>query len=131
MSGEMKMSEFDNTVILYDEDGEEYEFEIVDHILYKGKTYDVLWCEVDDSMVPITDVKLFASKTSGAQETDRDRYSTSFDKNELKYVDFRLFINQPGSKMVVQRYLKIVCLDDGSTFYDDVLLQLLEADWVS
>lgn len=27
--------------------------------------------------------------------------------------------------------MKIVCLDDGSTFYDDVLLQPLEADWVS
>lgn len=36
------MSEFDNTVILYDENGEEYEFEIVDYIPYRGKTYDVL-----------------------------------------------------------------------------------------
>lgn len=66
------MSEFDNTVILYDEDGEEYEFEIVDRIPYKGKTYDVLWCEDDDSM----DV----STQNG------DDYETIHDEDVLKYV---------------------------------------------
>lgn len=66
------MSEFDNTVILYDEDGEEYEFEIVDRIPYKGKTYDVLWCEDDDSMVVAT--------------KNGDDYETIHDEDVLEYV---------------------------------------------
>lgn len=37
------MSEFDNTVILYDENGNEIEFEIVHFCGYKGQTYYVLW----------------------------------------------------------------------------------------
>ena len=39
------MSEFDNTVILCDEDGNEIEFEIVHFCEYKGETYYVLWGE--------------------------------------------------------------------------------------
>lgn len=42
------MSEFDNTVVLYDEDGNEIEFEIVHFCEYKGETYYVLWGEDDD-----------------------------------------------------------------------------------
>lgn len=48
------MNELDNSVVLYDENGDEYEFEIVDRVPYKGKIYDVLWCEDDDSMVVAT-----------------------------------------------------------------------------
>lgn len=104
-------------------DGDESDTHSQEFRFYSGK--------IRQSGVPVNDVKLFASKASGALETDRDRYSTSFDKNQLEYIYFRLFINEPGSKTVVQRFLKIICLDDGSTFYDDVLLQPLEADWVS
>ena len=42
------MSDFDNTVILYDEDGNEIEFEIVHFCEYKGETYYVLWGEDDN-----------------------------------------------------------------------------------
>lgn len=42
------MSEFDNTVVLYDEDGNEIEFEIVHFCEYRGETYYVLWGEDDD-----------------------------------------------------------------------------------
>lgn len=66
------MDELDNIVVLYDEDGEEYEFEIVDRVSYKGKTYDVLWCEDDDSMVVAT---------KGA-----DGYETVHDDEVLEYV---------------------------------------------
>lgn len=104
-------------------DGDENDTHSQEFRFYSGK--------IQQSGVPIKDVKLFSSKASGALEVDRDRYSTSFDKNDLEYVYFRLFINEPGTKIVVQRYLKIICLEDGSTFYDDVLLQPLEADWVS
>lgn len=104
-------------------DGDESDTHSQEFRFYSGK--------IRQSGVPINDVKLFASKASGALETDLDQYSTSFDRNQLEYIYFRLFINEPGSKTVVQRFLKIVCLDDGSTFYDHVLLQPLEADWVS
>lgn len=66
------MDEFDNVVVLYDEDGEKHEFEIVDRVTYKGKTYDVLWCENDDSMVVAT---------KGA-----DGYETVHDDKVLEYV---------------------------------------------
>ena len=104
-------------------DGDENDTHSQEFRFYSGK--------IQQSGVPIKDVKLFSSKASGALEVDRDRYSTSFDKNDLEYAYFRLFINEPGTKIVVERYLKIICLEDGSTFYDDVLLQPLEADWVS
>lgn len=104
-------------------DGDENDVHSQEFRFYSGK--------IQKSGVPINDIKLFSSKYSGAQESDRDRYSTSFDKKELESVYFRLFINEPGSYTVVQRYLKVVCMDDGSTFYDDCLLQPIEADWVS
>lgn len=104
-------------------DDDENDVHSQEFFFYSGK--------IQKSGVPIKDIKLFSSKYSGAQESDIDRYSTSFDKNELESVYFRLFINEPGSYTVVQRYLKVVCMDDGSTFYDDCLLQPLEADWVS
>lgn len=66
------MDELDNVVVLYDEDGEEYEFEIVDSVSYKGKTYDVLWCEDDDSMVVAT--------------KGPDGYETVHDDDILEYV---------------------------------------------
>lgn len=66
------MSEMDNIVVLYDEDGEEYEFEIVDRVSYKGKNYDVLWCEDDDSMVVATN--------------SVDGYETVHDPAVLEYV---------------------------------------------
>lgn len=42
------MSEFDNTAVLYDEDGNEIELEIVHFCEFKGETYYVLWKEDDE-----------------------------------------------------------------------------------
>lgn len=104
-------------------DGNENDVHSQDFRFYNGK--------IKKYGVPINDIKLFASKSSGALETDIDRYSISFDGDTLEYIYFRLFINEPGSAIIVQRYLNIICLEDDSVFYDDYILQLLEPDWVS
>lgn len=44
------MADYDNTIILYDEDGNEVEFEVVHYAQYKGETYLVLWSEDSDAM---------------------------------------------------------------------------------
>ena len=49
------MAEYDNTLILYDEDGEEIEFQIVDRIPYNGEEYLVLWDEESDEMAVVVE----------------------------------------------------------------------------
>lgn len=78
--------------------------------------------------VPVKDVKLFASKASGALEADRDKYSMAFERESLEYVYFKLFIEEPGQETVVQIFLKVTCLEDDSVFYDKYILQHLGAN---
>jgi len=66
------MAEYDNTLILYDEDGEEIEFQIVDRIPYNGEEYLVLWDEESDEMAVVV-------------ERDGD-YETVDDEDALEYV---------------------------------------------
>lgn len=48
------MELFDNTIILYDKDGNEVEFEFLHECKYQGKTYYVAWSEeTDDKVVTI------------------------------------------------------------------------------
>ena len=44
------MADYDNTITLYDEDGNEVKFEVVHYAQYKGETYLVLWSEDSDAM---------------------------------------------------------------------------------
>ena len=77
--------------------------------------------------VSVNDIKLFASKASGALEADRDRYSTAFKGEEMEYLYFKLFINALGEEAVIQIFLKIMCLEDNTVFYDNYFLQPLNA----
>ena len=43
--------DFDNTIILHDEDGDEVKFEIAHSVDYRGKKYYVLWAEETDDMM--------------------------------------------------------------------------------
>ena len=72
--------------------------------------------EIKKAGVPVKDIRLFASKASGALEVDRDKYSMSFDRDSLEYVYFKLFIEEPGQDTMVQIFLKVVCLEDDSIF---------------
>lgn len=49
------MSDFDNTIVLYDEDGDEIEFDIVHRVPYKGETYLVLWADETDDMAVVVE----------------------------------------------------------------------------
>lgn len=40
--------DFDNIVTLYDEDGNEIEFEIIEQVKFRGKEYFLLWGEDED-----------------------------------------------------------------------------------
>lgn len=53
--------EFDNTITLYDEDGNEIEFDIIEQMSYQGKEYFLLWGEDDEE----EDVYVVVTKTNG------------------------------------------------------------------
>ncbi len=88
-----------------------------DFRFYEGK--------IDKNGLPIKDVKLFASKASGALKADRDRYTLSFNSSTLEYIYFKCFINEPGEAKVVQIHIKVTCLEDDSVFCDKMFLQSL------
>lgn len=79
----------------------------------------------------VYDVKLFASKSSGALEADRDDYKITFDKKNLEYVYFKFFINPPGEDMNVQVFIKITYLENGSVFRDKYFLHKLNSNTIS
>lgn len=81
--------------------------------------------KIDKYGLPIKDVKLFASKASGALEADRDRYALSFASSTLEYIYFKCFINEPGEDKVVQIWLKVYCLEDDTVFCDKYFLHTL------
>ena len=91
-----------------------------DFYFYNGK--------IKKSGVPVKDVKLFASKASGALEADRNRYSTTFAREDLEYVYFKLFVEEPREETVIQIFLKITRMEDNSVFYDKYILHRLEAN---
>ena len=79
----------------------------------------------------VNDVKLFASKASGALEKDRDSYKTIFDGNSLEYIYFKFLINEPGESMNVQAFIKITCLEDDSVFWDNWFIQPLDNNTIA
>jgi hypothetical protein len=79
----------------------------------------------------VNDVKLFASKASGALEKDRDSYKTIFDSNSLEYIYFKFLINEPGENMNVQAFIKITYLEDNTVFWDDYIVQPLDDNTIA
>lgn len=82
--------------------------------------------KIDKQGLPIKDIKLFSSKATRALEADRDRYAISFDSSTLEYIYFKCFINEPGVNKVVQLWLKISCLEDGTVFCNKYILHKLD-----
>lgn len=78
----------------------------------------------------VNDVRLFASKASGALEMDRDNYKTTFDSTTLEYVYFKFLIDTPNESMIGQMFIKITCLEDNSVFTDEYVLYFLENDTI-
>lgn len=79
----------------------------------------------------VKDLKLFASKSSGALEKDRDNYKITFDGSTLENVYFKFLINTPGEYMNVQVFIKVTYLEDGSVFRDKYFLHQLENDTIA
>ena len=84
--------------------------------------------EIDKHGIPIKDVKLFASKASGATEADRKNYAHSFDSSTLEYVNFKCFIDEPGEDKIVQLWLKVTCVEDDTIIYDNYYLHSVHYD---
>lgn len=93
-----------------------------DFRFYSGK--------IDKNGIPLKDVKLFASKASGASEADRSNFRTSFEGSNLEYIYFYLSFNSPGVAKNIQIFRKITCLEDDSVICDDYTLQALDDDTI-
>lgn len=83
------------------------------------------------SGVRVRDVKLFASKSSGALEKDRDNYKSAFESRSLEYIYFKMFIDEPGSDMTVQIFIKVTCLEDNSVFCDKYVLHTMNSNTIA
>lgn len=92
-----------------------------DFRFYSGK--------IDKRGMPIKDIKLFASKASGAVEGDRCRHATSFDADKLEYVYLNFFFDPLGAERNIQVFIKIDCLEDGTEFYNGYSLFRMESNW--
>lgn len=79
----------------------------------------------------VNDVKLFASKSSGALEKDRDTYKATFDGSTLEYIYFKFLINTPGENMNVQVFIKVTYLEDDVVFRDKCFLHKLNDNTVA
>lgn len=94
-----------------------------DFRMYNGK--------INKTGPKVNDVKLFASKSSGALEKDRDNYKTTFDGSTLENIYFKILINTPGQDMNVQMFVKIIYLEDGSVFRNKYFLRQLEENTIA
>lgn len=79
----------------------------------------------------VNDMKLFASKSSGALEKDRDSYKATFDGNTLEYIYFKFLINTPGEDMNVQVYIKVTYLEDNTVFRDKCFFHKLNDNTIA
>lgn len=84
--------------------------------------------KVDKRASYIKEIKLFASKASGALERDRKDYKTSFDSKALEYVYFKLLMDPPGETKNIQISIRVTCIEDNTLFYNNYVLQRLTSD---
>jgi len=79
----------------------------------------------------VNDMKLFASKSSGALEKDRDTYKVTFDCSTLEYIYFKFLIDTPGEDMNVQVFIKVTYLEDETVFQDKCILHQISNNAIS
>lgn len=85
--------------------------------------------KIDKYGIRVKDIKLFASKASGALEKDWNNYSVTFDSNTLEYVYFKMLFNALGEVKNVQMFIKVENLENGSEFYNGYSLFHIESNW--
>lgn len=91
--------------------------------IYNGK--------VDKTGPVVKNVKLFASKASGAQKADQENWKTNFEGRTLEHVYFEAFIDEPGVDMYIQFFIKVVYMEDNSVLYNDYFLHQLNSDTIA
>ena len=79
----------------------------------------------------VNDMKLFASKSSGALEKDRDTYKETFDGSTLEYIYFKFLINTPGEDMNVQVFIKVTYMEDETIFRDKCFFHKLNDNTIA
>ena len=79
----------------------------------------------------VNDIKLFASKSSGALEKDQDIYKVTFNGDELEYIYFKFLIDMPRENMNVQVFIKIIYLEDETVFRNKCVLFNLNEDTIA
>lgn len=73
----------------------------------------------------INDVKLFASKASGAEKRDMREYKTTFDAKKLEYVYFKFLMDSPEETMNIRVFIQVTSLEDNTVIKKrDTLYQL-------
>lgn len=74
----------------------------------------------------LTDVKLFASKATGALKADQENYKRNFEGCTLEHVYFKAFMDEPGSDICVQFFIKLICLENNRVIYDGYTIHELD-----
>lgn len=87
--------------------------------------------KIDKNGIAVKNVKLFASKASGAVEKDWNNCSSVFNSATLEYINFKLLFSQQGQQKNFRVHIKVDCLENGMECYNDTHLFHVESDWVS
>lgn len=89
--------------------------------IYDGK--------IQEPKLHIDNIKLFASKTTGAREEDMDYCTTNFKGKTLEHIYFMAIMeNEPGLDMYVKFSIKVIYLDNDSVAFDECFMQPLNHD---
>jgi len=88
MSDESNYEELDNIIVLNDENGDEVEFEFVDLIEHKGKSYVVLLPVLDDDEEDDGEVVIL--EVQDGENEDEEAY-VSIDDEEILQEVFEIF----------------------------------------
>lgn len=91
--------------------------------------FHMLYGQLNKGGVMLKEMKMFASKASGALEKDRYNYKTIFDRNTLEYVYFKFMFIPTGEYRNVQLFIKVIRLEDQSVFYDGYSIIRVQDDW--
>lgn len=93
-----------------------------------SREFTVYSGKLDKNGPVLKDVKLFSAKRSGITEADKNNPSTVFEQSTLEDVYFRFFIAEPGKKMIVQPFVKVIYLEDNSVFRNKYFIRKLDSN---
>lgn len=93
-----------------------------------SREFTVYSGKLDKAGPVLKDVKLFSAKRAGITEADKNNPSTVFEQSTLEDIYFRFFIVEPGKKMIVQPFVKVIYLEDNSVFKNKYFIRKLDSN---